>query len=156
MSGTPSSSQDRHTLLSIGHQCSEPTCMLVDFLPFNCQHCQLPFCGEHFLPAGHKCPKYDESKYNRVAPSCMSSICSSSPTLIIQPGPLCKEIVAIPPGQDPNIRMEQHINTQCSVMTGKSGKSKSSPVCAKGKCGKVLFAPIRCDVRLTLHTFTTI
>jgi hypothetical protein len=61
-------------------------------------------------------------------------------------GPLCNDPVAIRAGQDPNIQMEHHISTECSVMTGKL-KAKSAPVCAKGKCGKVLFAPIRCDVR---------
>lgn len=116
-------------LLSIGHQCSEATCMLIDFLPIECQHCAKPFCTDHFLPASHKCDKYDESKYNRVASSC----------------PLCNAPIAIPPGQDPNIRMERHFNQECSVMTGKSGKARSSPICAKGKCGKVLFQPIRCS-----------
>ncbi|KAH7922932.1 hypothetical protein BV22DRAFT_1016291 [Leucogyrophana mollusca] len=116
-------------LLAIGHQCSEQSCLLVDFLPFKCQHCSQRFCGEHFTVAAHKCPSYDESKHNRVAPSC----------------PLCNSPVAIPPGQDPNIRMERHISTECSVMTGKSGKTRSAPVCARGKCGKVLFAPIGCD-----------
>jgi len=122
--------EERDTqLLSIGQQCSDPSCALIDFLPFKCQHCAEPFCGEHFPVAAHKCSKYDENKYNRVAPSC----------------PLCNVPVAVRPGQDPNVRMEQHITTDCSVMTGKSGKSKSLPVCARAKCKKVLFAPIRCD-----------
>ncbi|KAH7885211.1 hypothetical protein F5I97DRAFT_1830408 [Phlebopus sp. FC_14] len=116
-------------LMSIGHQCSESSCLLVDFLPFKCQHCEQCFCGEHFLVAAHKCPKYDESKHNRVAPNC----------------PLCNIPVAIPPGEDPNIRMERHISHECSVMTGKSGRTTSTPVCARGKCGKVLFSPIVCD-----------
>ncbi|KAI1793391.1 hypothetical protein LXA43DRAFT_972039 [Ganoderma leucocontextum] len=116
-------------LLDIGKQCSDPTCLLVEFLPFKCQHCTQPFCGEHFLPAAHHCSKYDAAKHDRVAPSC----------------PLCNTPVAIPPGQDPNIRMERHINTECSVMTGRSGKAKSTPHCARPKCGKVLFSPIRCD-----------
>lgn len=102
--------------------------MTVDFLPFRCQHCNLSFCGEHYVPELHNCSKYDASKYNRIAPSC----------------PLCNTPVAVPPGQDPNIRMEAHISSECSVMTGKSQK-KSTPVCARAKCGKVLFAPIRCD-----------
>ncbi|KIM89220.1 hypothetical protein PILCRDRAFT_84955 [Piloderma croceum F 1598] len=114
-------------LLSIGQQCSDPSCLLVDFLPFKCQHCTQSFCGDHFKVEAHKCPKYDESKHNRVAPSC----------------PLCNNPVAIPLNQDPNIRMEQHINTECSVMTGKR-QTKSGPVCARAKCGKVLFAPINC------------
>jgi len=130
MSGTSTPAQDRDTqLLSIGQQCSHPSCLLIDFLPFKCQHCAEPYCGEHFPVAAHKCDKYDESKYNRVAPSC----------------PLCNAPIAIRPGLDPNIRMEQHITSDCSAMTGKSGKSKSTPVCARGKCRKVLFAPIRCD-----------
>ncbi|KAH9947565.1 hypothetical protein B0H21DRAFT_737818 [Amylocystis lapponica] len=115
-------------LLSIGQQCSASSCLLVDFLPFKCQHCAHSFCRDHFLPESHKCEKFDASKHNRVAPSC----------------PLCNTPVAIPLGQDPNIRMEAHIASECSVMTGKSGKASSSPTCAKVKCGKVLFAPIQC------------
>lgn len=73
MSGTstPTPAQERdQELLSIGHQCSSKTCGLVDFLPFKCQHCSLPFCAEHYLPNAHSCEKYDETKYNRIAPSC--------------------------------------------------------------------------------------
>ncbi|KAF8558250.1 hypothetical protein OG21DRAFT_1433429 [Imleria badia] len=116
-------------LLSVGQQCSEASCLLVEFLPFKCQHCSQSFCGEHFLVAAHRCPQYDESKHNRVAPSC----------------PLCNTPVAIPPGEDPNIRMERHISTECSVMTGKSGRTRSQPLCARSKCGKVLYAPIACN-----------
>ena len=57
-------------LLSIGKQCSEATCSMVDFLPFKCQHCQQSFCQEHFKVDAHRCPEYDESKHNRVAPNC--------------------------------------------------------------------------------------
>ncbi|KAG1715733.1 hypothetical protein ID866_1449 [Astraeus odoratus] len=116
-------------LLAVGRQCSAASCFLVDFLPFKCEHCSESFCAEHFTVAAHKCPKYDERKHDRVAPSC----------------PLCNTPVAIPPGEDPNIRMERHISSECNVMTGRSGRHKSTPVCARGKCGKVLFAPINCD-----------
>ncbi|KAI0797344.1 hypothetical protein BC629DRAFT_265065 [Irpex lacteus] len=120
--------QDRNTdLLAIGHQCSQSTCNLVDFLPFTCQHCSQRYCGEHFLPQAHKCEKYDESKFNRVAPSC----------------PLCNDPVAIPPGQDPNVYMERHITIECSVTTGKT-KTSSVPRCSQARCGKLLFAPIPC------------
>jgi hypothetical protein len=133
-------------LLSIGKQCSDPHCLLVDFLPFKCQHCAQSFCGEHFKVDAHKCSKYDESKYNRVAPSCTSlHIHSVWKGLTSCTGPLCNTPVTIPLNQDPNIRMEQHINSECSVMTGKR-QTKSGPVCARGKCEKVLFAPISCKV----------
>ncbi|KAL0961206.1 hypothetical protein HGRIS_006174 [Hohenbuehelia grisea] len=125
---TPSSERDEQ-LLSVGKQCSESTCHLVDYLPFKCQHCEQSFCGEHFKVEAHKCPKYDETKFDRIAPNC----------------PLCNKPVAIPPNQDPNIRMEQHLSRDCSIMTGKSGKARTVPVCARVKCTKPLYAPIRCD-----------
>ncbi|OBZ71591.1 AN1-type zinc finger protein 2A [Grifola frondosa] len=128
MSGSAAPERDTQ-LLAIGKQCSAPLCLVVDFLPFKCQHCEHSFCGDHFLPDAHKCDKYDAAKHNRVAPSC----------------PLCNTPVAIPPGQDPNVRMEHHINSECSVMTGRSGKVRSVPVCARAKCGKALYAPISCD-----------
>ncbi|KAK0464251.1 uncharacterized protein EV420DRAFT_1515569 [Desarmillaria tabescens] len=115
-------------LLAIGKQCSHSSCFLVDFLPFKCQHCELPYCQEHFLAKAHHCLKYDETKHNRVAPNC----------------PLCNEPVAIPPGQDPNVKMESHLTTECSATTGRA-KTKSLPVCQRVKCGKTLYSPIRCD-----------
>ncbi|KAF8964412.1 hypothetical protein BDZ97DRAFT_1757989 [Flammula alnicola] len=125
-SSTPSQERDAQ-LLAVGKQCSDPACLLVDFLPFKCQHCELSFCQEHFKVDAHKCPKYDESKYNRIAPNC----------------PLCNIPVAVRPGQDPNVRMDMHLEKECSVVTGKV-KSKSTPLCARGTCRKVLFSPIRC------------
>ncbi|KAF9077765.1 hypothetical protein BDP27DRAFT_1208694 [Rhodocollybia butyracea] len=124
---TPKAEQDG-PLLAIGQQCTHPTCNLVDFLPFKCQHCQKPFCQDHYKVTGHSCPNYDESKHNRIAPSC----------------PLCNEPVSFRPGEDPNIRMEDHFAKECSVMTGHKAQ-KSKPICAHRKCTKVLFAPIRCD-----------
>jgi hypothetical protein len=69
MSGANTPERDAQ-LLSVGHQCSLPSCHLVDFLPFKCQHCDQRFCVEHYSVDGHKCPKYDERKFDRVAPSC--------------------------------------------------------------------------------------
>ncbi|KAI0770230.1 hypothetical protein C8Q74DRAFT_1203040 [Fomes fomentarius] len=127
MSNAATPERDAH-LLEVGKQCSASGCLLVDFLPFKCQYCTHPYCGEHFLPTAHACAEYDAAKLDRVAPSC----------------PFCNTPVAIPPGQDPNIRMERHINSECSVMTGRRAKS-GAPTCARPKCGKVLFSPIRCE-----------
>jgi hypothetical protein len=144
---SPAPERDQQ-LLSVGKQCSHAACHLVDFLPFKCQHCQESFCQEHFKVDDHNCPKYDASKHNRVAPSCKFPRYNFYPYMLrnICAGPLCNSPVAIPPGQDPNIRMEQHFAKECSVMLGKAVK-KSTPVCERGKCGKVLYAPIKCDVR---------
>ncbi len=147
MSDTPERDQQ---MLPIGRQCSHSSCLLVDFLPFKCQHCTNSFCADHFKPESHSCSKYDETKYNRVAPDCQSFLLSPpSPwPNTVYPGPLCNEPVPIPPGEDPNIRMERHLTVYCSVMTGRSGKASSTPKCARPKCGKVLFANIQCDVSL--------
>ena len=142
---TTTTMPDQH-LLSIGKQCSLPTCLLVDFLPFKCQHCEHSFCQEHFLVSAHNCPDYDESKYNRIAPSCMCFHFMGVHLLTLPTGPLCNTPVAVRPGQDPNVRMEEHFTKDCSVITGKSGKARTMPVCARGGCKKVLFSPIRCDV----------
>ena len=149
-SSSSSSAQDRdNQLLEVGKQCSHPSCLLVDFLPFKCHHCELSFCQDHFKVDAHKCPKYDESKYNRVAPNCMSDLIIRTLiyiTFFFLLGPLCNIPVAVRSGQDPNVRMDIHLDQECSVVTGKV-KSKSTPVCARGNCKKVLFSPIRCDVR---------
>jgi len=79
------------------------------------------------MVSAHKCPKYDETKFNRVSPNC----------------PLCNVVVSVLPGQDANVAVEAHFAKDCSAMTGKA-KAKSTPVCAKARCGKSLFAPIRC------------
>ncbi|KAF9013247.1 hypothetical protein BDQ17DRAFT_1296767 [Cyathus striatus] len=115
-------------LLSVGKKCSHPSCHLVDYLPFKCQHCTQLYCQEHFKVEAHQCPEYDESKHDRVAPNC----------------PLCNTPVAVRPNQDPNVRMEEHFTKECSVMTGRSTKANASPRCARAKCGKILFSPIRC------------
>lgn len=134
MSGTSTPERDAG-LLAIGTQCAAPTCMLVDFLPIKCQHCSHAFCSEHFLPEAHKCDKFDAHLHNRVAPPC----------------PFCSTPIAIPPGQDPNIKMEAHFNTECVVLTGQ-GRKSAHPTCARAKCGKVLYAPIRCDVSTSCYS----
>lgn len=145
MSSSATPERDAH-LLEVGKQCSASGCLLVDFLPFKCQHCTQPYCGEHFLPTAHACAKYDAAKLDRVAPSCKCVLAVNlATTLTTMVGPLCNTPVAIPPGQDPNIRMERHINSECSVMTGRRAKP-GAPTCARPKCGKVLFSPIRCEV----------
>ena len=69
------------------------------------------------------------------------------------PGPLCNEPVPIPPGEDPNLRMERHLSTDCSVMTGRSQKASATPRCGRPKCGKLLFAPIQCNVSSFFATY---
>lgn len=38
-----------------GHHCSEATCKLLDFLPFECALCHHIFCLEHHSLSAHQC-----------------------------------------------------------------------------------------------------
>ena len=59
-------------------------------------------------------------------------------------GPLCHVPIAVKPGQDPNIRMDQHLDAECSIVTGRV-QAKKTPICGRNNCKKILFSPIRCD-----------
>ncbi|EJC97828.1 uncharacterized protein FOMMEDRAFT_23887 [Fomitiporia mediterranea MF3/22] len=139
MAGTPSDSRaafavapDRPDgeLLNIGQQCSavQQKCTVVDYLPFVCDHCNKRFCQDHRLPESHSCEKWDANAADRRALEC----------------PLCSELIAIPPGEDPNIKLGRHVDEECVVMTGKAAKKSTTPSCAKARCGKPLWQPITC------------
>jgi predicted nucleic acid binding AN1-type Zn finger protein len=114
-------------LLSAGTVCSHDSCRTIDFLPFKCSHCTQSYCQEHWKPADHECKNYDPALEDRIVPQCQ----------------LCSLPVLVRPGQDPNVVMELHINTDCQVATG---KKKRGPHCGNRKCGKSLISPIICDV----------
>ncbi|KJA15079.1 hypothetical protein HYPSUDRAFT_48682 [Hypholoma sublateritium FD-334 SS-4] len=128
---TPTTWEERDTpLLLVGKECTYRECFLVDFLPLKCEHCNEPFCQDHFRVAAHHCKKYDAQTHDRVAPSC----------------PLCSLPVSVRPGDDPDIRMDRHIETECSYMTG-AVRARTSPICSRVRCKKVLFVPITCISR---------
>ncbi|KLO16000.1 hypothetical protein SCHPADRAFT_901958 [Schizopora paradoxa] len=109
--------------MSVGKQCSASTCQLVDFLPIKCDHCKEPFCSDHFKPESHKCSKWDSSQADRRALECF----------------VCTKLIAIPPGADPNIRMDEHLSRECP---GKPGvvKASTTPICGAPRCQKKLVA----------------
>ncbi|THH08504.1 hypothetical protein EW145_g2659 [Phellinidium pouzarii] len=115
-------------ILSIGRQCAARSCGLVDFLPITCAHCSEPFCMEHQLPQSHDCKKWDPSVADRRALEC----------------PLCSTPIAVPLGEDPNIRMSQHFDNDCVIITGKDAKKSSTPICSRPRCEKRLWQPIEC------------
>lgn len=42
-------------LPELGERCSHQKCKQLDFLPFQCTHCNLIFCKEHYIPDNHEC-----------------------------------------------------------------------------------------------------
>jgi len=117
-------SPSNKALLAAGTKCSAAQCGLHDYLPYKCQFCSQSFCSSHFRPAAHHCEK--EVSRDRIAPPC----------------PLCSTPVSVPVGEEPDTAMERHFETACEVM---GQKKRGTPRCARHKCGKVLYSPIRCD-----------
>ncbi|GAA6059511.1 hypothetical protein JCM10212_002254 [Sporobolomyces blumeae] len=122
--------------LEIGRHCSEQSCRQLDFLPFKCPSCQLPFCSQHWRPpSGHSCSQYDLTLYDNRVPSC----------------PLCSTPVPIPPSTDPNVSMDRHLSLACAVLnpTLAAAKVAGSPAttneCQAARCRVKLIVEIRCD-----------
>lgn len=148
----PGSLTDNGQMLLLGTQCAESHCLQVDFLPFRCLHCSKSYCQTHYKVEDHKCPEYEEYRHNRVAPDCTHTVISLlrirrySLSLLFVQGPFCNVPVAVPPDQDPNIRMELHFEKECAVILGEV-PPRPTPRCSKVVCNKVLFSPIACPVR---------
>ena len=79
-------------ILDIGRKCCINDCGRLDYLPFSCSSCSHIFCSDHFKD--HKC--LNKTQDNRAI-KCM----------------VCNEPIAIPNNEDPNIRIERHIQNNC-------------------------------------------
>ncbi|GAA5901011.1 hypothetical protein JCM8208_007590 [Rhodotorula glutinis] len=128
--------------LDIGRHCSDDSCRQLDFLPFSCPSCGLPFCAEHWKPdGGHHCASYDPALADNRIPSC----------------PLCSTPISFPPGTDPNLPMDAHLSTLCPILhphlAPSSSSSSTTPTtrnkphneCRAPRCRTRMVVPIRCD-----------
>ncbi|GAA5919285.1 hypothetical protein JCM1841_006541 [Sporobolomyces salmonicolor] len=121
---------ENQPFLDIGRHCSAEGCHQLDFLPFNCPSCKLPFCAEHWRPpSGHTCTQYDPRLFDNRVPSC----------------PLCSTPIPIPPQTDPNLPMDSHLSTTCPVLHPHLPKPKPANVCNAPKCKVKMVVPIQCD-----------
>ncbi|GAA5926352.1 AN1-type zinc finger protein [Sporobolomyces koalae] len=136
--------QRDQSFLEIGRHCSEASCRQLDFLPFNCPSCRLPFCASHWRPPlGHPCQSYDPNKYDNRIPSC----------------PLCS--TPVPPlstdqTEDPNVAMDAHFSDSCRTLHpdlvaktnnggSRSGRIEDKNECQVSKCHtKLVVVKIEC------------
>jgi predicted nucleic acid binding AN1-type Zn finger protein len=66
---------DSADLLGIGEHCAEPSCRLVDFLPFTCDCCHRTYCLEHRTYASHACKAAGQKQSTTiVCPLCAKAI----------------------------------------------------------------------------------
>ncbi|KAF9174353.1 hypothetical protein BGX21_004694 [Mortierella sp. AD011] len=115
---------------SIGKHCSDSTCSQLDFLPFNCQYCKQTFCQDHWRLENHTCPNKDTAtQQDQRVPIC----------------PLCDKPVPIKKGEDPNIRMEQHIAAGCPEPATTTSKPIYTNSCNAKACKNRSAIPIVCQ-----------
>ncbi|CAJ0766088.1 9746_t:CDS:2 [Entrophospora sp. SA101] len=110
----------------LGKHCSDPNCKQLDYLPVKCQYCKKDYCNEHFKPNDHNCTNAPSEDGVKV-PVC----------------PVCNQPIPVAKGEDPNIRMNIHIENDCN----KPVKSTSKPFnsCSFGKCKNRIAVKIMCS-----------
>ncbi|KAK3846779.1 MAG: hypothetical protein J3R72DRAFT_395750 [Linnemannia gamsii] len=117
-------------LPSIGKHCSDSTCSQLDFLPFTCQYCKQIYCQDHWRLEGHTCPnKEAASQQDQRVPIC----------------PLCDKPVPVKRGEDPNLRMEQHIAAGCPEPATTTSKPIYTNSCNAKGCKSRSMIPIVCQ-----------
>ncbi|KAI7830190.1 hypothetical protein BC939DRAFT_439803 [Gamsiella multidivaricata] len=117
-------------LPSIGKHCSHATCSQLDFLPYTCPYCKQIFCQDHWKLEDHTCPnKGDATQQDQRVPIC----------------PLCDKPVPIKKGEDPNLRMEQHIAAGCPEPATTVSKPIYTNACNAKGCKNRSAIPIVCQ-----------
>ncbi|CAO3564144.1 unnamed protein product [Mortierella alpina] len=116
-------------LPSIGKHCSDSTCSQLDFLPFSCQYCKQSFAR---TTGGWKVM----SVRNETRPHSRTNGC---------PCPLCSKPVPVKKGEDPNLRMEQHISAGCPEPATTTSKPIYTNSCHFKACKNRSAIPIICQ-----------
>ncbi|KAG0309021.1 zinc finger, AN1-type domain [Dissophora globulifera] len=115
---------------SIGKHCSDHSCSQLDFLPYTCQYCSQIFCQDHWRLETHQCPnKNDAVLKDQRVPVC----------------PLCDKPVPIKKGEDPNLRMEQHIAAGCPEPASTVSKPIYTNSCNAKGCKNRSAIPVVCQ-----------
>ncbi|KAF9351274.1 zinc finger, AN1-type domain [Mortierella sp. NVP85] len=110
-------------LPSVGKHCSDSSCSQLDFLPYSCHQ-------DHWKLDNHACPnKADADRLDLRVPTC----------------PLCQRPVPTPKGEDPNIRMNDHISAGCPEPPTSVSKPINTNACNAKKCKNRFITPIICS-----------
>ncbi|KAH3756692.1 zinc finger protein, AN1 type domain 2B [Pelomyxa schiedti] len=104
-------------LTGIGAHCS--LCGRLDFLPFTCEACNKQFCAEH-----------------KIHPTC-----SVLPNKVVAECPLCNSVVPVLEGEDPNKKVNEHIEQGCHR---DAPKPSSYHACCVRGCTQTELVPVTC------------
>ncbi|KAI8145062.1 hypothetical protein BJV82DRAFT_604748 [Fennellomyces sp. T-0311] len=107
----------------LGKHCTFDGCSQLDFLPYTCYHCKKIFCQEHFKLDDHHCPSLNDPQLDVRVPTC----------------PICESPVPGPRNEDPNIRVNRHIQSNCA------DTKRQSNLCRQRGCKAKLLVPMQCS-----------
>jgi len=105
---------------TLGKHCKQKDCKLLDFLPFECSACKNMFCLDHRSFAAHHC--------------------GAVPDAIIPECPLCGAIIPVAKGEDPNVKVDEHITKGCKQEPQREKSNK----CSMSRCKNHEVVPVIC------------
>ncbi|XP_066936847.1 AN1-type zinc finger protein 2B-like [Clytia hemisphaerica] len=108
----------------LGEHCALLSCKQLDFLPFNCDACSKIFCKDHVSYEKHQCGP--GLLKDRKVPVC----------------PLCNQPVSLSATENPDRKVNEHIENDCKSDLAKHRRSGKCNV--KG-CKKRELIPVKCD-----------
>lgn len=111
----------------LGTNCALTTCKHLDFLPLKCDACSKLFCKEHIKYTEHSCE--NSYKKDHQVPVC----------------PLCNKPVPVPRGQQPDIKVGEHIDRDCQSDPAVAKRKAYLNRCSLKGCKQKELIPVRCD-----------
>ncbi|XP_065058953.1 AN1-type zinc finger protein 2A-like [Rhopilema esculentum] len=110
----------------LGKHCSLENCKQLDFLPVDCDLCKKVFCKDHVGYEQHACTeKYQK---DRRVPVC----------------PLCNQPVSIKPGEIPDRRVNDHIESDCKSDLALAKRKTYTNKCSVKGCKQRELVPVTC------------
>ncbi|XP_064608590.1 AN1-type zinc finger protein 2A-like isoform X2 [Liolophura sinensis] len=111
----------------LGKHCSESRCKQLDFLPMKCNACAKIFCGDHIQYNSHNCT--ESYKKDNQVPVC----------------PLCNTPIPVKAGELPDVRVGQHIDSDCQSDPAKERRKIYTNKCSHKGCKQKELVPVHCD-----------
>ncbi|XP_069679395.1 AN1-type zinc finger protein 2A-like isoform X2 [Periplaneta americana] len=110
----------------LGKNCSDPTCKQLDYLPLKCDACESIFCQEHISYTSHNCPS--AYKKDVQVPVC----------------PLCNTPIPVKRGEQPDIAVGAHIDSDCMSDPAKNRRKVFTNKCSAKNCRVKEVVPVVC------------
>ena len=112
---------------NLGQQCTLKTCKQLDFLPMQCDACSNIFCKDHIKYEDHSCEQ--AYKKDNQVPIC----------------PLCQTPVPVPRGEQPDIKVGEHIDRDCQSDPAVKKRNAYVNKCKVKGCKQKELIKVQCE-----------